>query len=130
LEVGIIPEAVQQFNSWIAKLQDRIRAVEIQVKQHIRLAVYSDLADDFHLLGSLHKFIFSFLFSGKEVFTGVASSIATATNDILDKIRADWKEYHGLFLNMLKEVGPQQDGAAQEKLKTNMVGLIAKLKVL
>jgi DNA repair exonuclease SbcCD ATPase subunit len=34
LEVGIIPEAVQQFQSWTAKFHEKIRALDQQVKHH------------------------------------------------------------------------------------------------
>ena len=104
--------------------------MELQVNQHMQATTYCDLAADFHFLGSLRQFNSSFLFSGKDVFSVIASSVAAMTNDITDKIRFDWQQYHGQFMSMIKIIGPQLNTAALEKLKVNLVGLIEKLKVL
>jgi hypothetical protein len=130
LEIGIIPKAAQQFGAWITKFQEKVRDVELKIAQHIHSTRYSDLTADFHHLGSLHQFNSSFMLCGKDVFNAIAASIAAMTNAIVEKIKYDWQEYHGQFLVMFKNIGPQLNAAALEKLKANLVGLIEKLKVL
>ena len=127
---GVLPEAVQYLDIWTAKLQERTRAVELQVEQHILTPTYSDLAVDFHFLGNFREFNSSFLLSGKDEFNVIANRVAAMTRGITDKLKYDWQHIHGQFLEMMKTVGPQLDAAALGNLKTNMVGLIEKLKVL
>lgn len=127
LEVGVIPEAAQQFQTWTLKFQEKVHTLEFQVKQH---SAYSDLVADFHHLGDLRQFNVAFLLSGQDVFSVIASTISSTIESIISRVRADWKEYHDQFLSMTKLVGPQLNAAALEKLKANMFGLIQKLKVV
>ena len=66
---------------------------------------------------------------GKEDFSVIASSITIMTSEVIDKIKIDWQQYHGQFLDMLKTIGPQLTAVALKELKTNMISLIEKLKV-
>ena len=129
LDVGIIPEAAQEFRVWTSKFQEMIRATELKVEKHIQASAYVSLALDFRLLGTLHQFNSSFLMFGKEDFSVIASSITIMTSEVLDKIKIDWQQYHGQFLDMLKTIGPQLTAVALKELKTNMITLIEKLKV-
>lgn len=129
LEIGVIPEAVEQFRVWLAKFQERVQTLELQAKKHLATLSYAELASDYDLFVGLQQFNSSFLISGHQEFTTISSRVTEATNSIVEKMKSDWKKYYEEFLVLLASVG-QQNTTSPDRLKANLMDLIEKLKVI
>lgn len=128
--VGVIPEAVQQFQSWTAKYEALIYSLEQQVNKHLNSSIYSELAADFSFLNNINLFNSSFLVSEYENLNTIATKVAKMEKLIIEKIKSDWQVYQGEVVVSINQIEPHLSVAFVENQKTNLVELIEKLKVM